>query len=102
MGMRQERCHVNEETKKKLFDHADELAKFGINLEQRESLHKNVGTVLGTVSLIITCADSFNPGVLHRLVVYLRDNVLVPDDEILKLRLNEAHFSLGCVQQVQK
>jgi len=88
MGMRQERCHVNEETKKKLFDHADELAKFGINLEQRDSLQKNEGAI-ATLGLIIACADSFHHGVLRQLVLYLRDNLVIPEDEILKLRLDE-------------
>jgi hypothetical protein len=89
MGLRTEGCYVTEETKKKLVDHSDDLSKFGIQLEQREVLEKDAGTRLAALALVITCADSLQHGVLRQLVLYLRDKVLLPEDEILRLRLGE-------------
>ncbi len=88
MGMREERCYVSEETKKKLLDHADQLSKFGLRLEQSSSLQKNVGAI-EAIGLVIACADSFRHGVLRDLVHFLRDKLLLPEEEILRLRLDE-------------
>jgi len=89
MGLRTEGCYVTEETKKKLLDHVDGLSRFGIELEQHEILQEDAGTCLGALALVIACADSLQPGVLRQLVLYLRDKLLLPEDEILKLRLGE-------------
>lgn len=89
IGLREEACCVSEETKKKLLDHADELFAFGIRLEQSENLQKNANTVLEVVGLVIACADSFNHGVLRKLVCYLRDKLFLTEEEILRLRLDE-------------
>jgi hypothetical protein len=89
IGLRDEKCYVNEETKKKLLEHADDLSKFGIKMEQRESLQKDAATKVAFAALIIACADSFHPGALSDLVLYLRDKLFLPEGEILRLRLDE-------------
>ena len=91
VGLRSEACYVNEETKNKLLDHADQLAKFGIKVEPYEPLHKGVGPadVIVVVGVVITFADSFHHGVLGDLFCYLRDDLLIPEEESLKLRLDE-------------
>jgi hypothetical protein len=58
-------------------------------MEQRESLQKDAATKVAFAALIIACADSFHHGVLAKLVVYLRDELFLPEDEILRLRLDE-------------
>jgi hypothetical protein len=72
MGLRDEGCYVREETKKKLLDHVDELSKFGIQIEQYESLQKSADTTIAAVALAIACADSLDHGVLRKLVHYLK------------------------------
>lgn len=89
MGMRTETCYVNNETKNKLLGHTRELAEFGIEIEQPESLQKNWGDAIAVAGVAIACADSLDHGVLHKLILYLRDTLLVPADEILRLRLDE-------------
>jgi hypothetical protein len=105
--LREERCYIKEETKKKLLDHADELAEFGIKLEESESLQKSADTGLAIAGLIIACADSFRDGVLGDLVCYLRDRLTIPEDDILKLRLDEpekimTYFAAKSAEQPKK
>lgn len=89
-GLRTEECYLTEESKAKLLDHANELPSFGIKLEQLERLHKfDAPTTLSAVALAIQVADSLYSGTLKRLVVYLRDELLLPEPEILRLRLDE-------------
>ena len=73
IGLREERCYITERTMKKLLDNADELARYGIKLEECESLQKRADTILAIAGLILVCADSFHDGVLGDLVCYLRD-----------------------------
>lgn len=88
-GLRAEECYVTEETKKKLLDHAAELSRFGIQLKQTKSLRKSADTAITVAALVIACADSLHHGVLRELVHYLRDELLLPEKEILALRLDE-------------
>ena len=43
MGLRSEGCYINEKTKEKLLAHAGELSKFGIKLEEHQTLRKAHG-----------------------------------------------------------
>jgi hypothetical protein len=86
IGLRQEQCYVSEETKKKLLDHADELSKFGINLEQSESVSKHWH--IGDIGTGLTIIEAIRPGTLGDLVLFLR-KLAVPEEEILRLRLGE-------------
>jgi len=91
VGLRTEECYVNDETKKKLISHADRLSQLGIRIEQVQTLRKaaDVGTAVGIIGLVIVLAESFHHGLLKELVAYLRDELLLPEKEILSLRLDE-------------
>ncbi len=90
MGLRSERCYITEETQKKLLDNAEELSHFGITLERVRPLQKDAGTVMAAVGLVLAAADSLRSenGSLRRLVILLRD-LAIPEQEILRLRLDE-------------
>ena len=88
MGDREEGCYVNEETKKKLLSHATELSKFGIEIEERQTLRKSLGETLAGISLVLQIAESIHPNSLRDLVLFLRE-LAIPKEEILRLRLNE-------------
>ena len=88
-GLRTEQCYVSDDTKTKLFAHADTLKSFGITLEEQHSLHKDAKTTMTAVGLGLTIArDLRQGGVLHDLILYLRE-LLISKDEILRLRLTE-------------
>lgn len=88
MGLRDEECYVGNETRKKLLAHETELSKFGIKLDQYERLRKNLGDVTGRVGLAVSVIEAIRPGTLRELVMFLR-RLAVPDDDILRLRLDE-------------
>ena len=88
MGLREERCYINEETKKTLLAHAKELSKLGIELEEAEPLQKGFSETLAGVSLVLQIIESVHPGSLRNLVLFLRE-LAIPDEEILRLRLDE-------------
>jgi hypothetical protein len=97
-GLRTEPCHITEDTKAKLLAHAEELKEFGVALEECETLGESVDAI-GVIALVLAVADSLDSGVLHKLVLYLR-NLEIPEDEILRLRLDEpenvlAHYRRG-------
>jgi hypothetical protein len=89
IGLRDEPCDVSEETENKLLEHAEELSKFGIKVEQHEGLRKDAATAIAIAALVIACGDSFDHGVLRKLVLYLKDGLGLPEEQILKLRLDE-------------
>jgi hypothetical protein len=84
---RKEQCHISEDTKAKLLANADRLNTFGVTLEQYKPLQKS-GEILATVALVLQIAESLKPGVLRELVLFLKE-LAIPDDEILRLRLDE-------------
>jgi hypothetical protein len=88
MGEREEGCYVSEETKKKLLNCADELSKFGIELEEHATLQKGFSETVTGVSLVLQIVESLRPGTLRDVVLFLRE-LAIPDDEILGLRLDE-------------
>jgi len=92
IGLRSEACYVMEKTKKKLLDHADELSEFGIEIEQHETLRKTVGETVLVVSLVLRTVEAIRPGTLRDLVLFLRE--FLPEDEILRLRLDEPELIL--------
>ncbi len=88
-GLRSEQCHITGDTKAKLMAHAEELKVFGVTFEEHETLGKHAD-YLGTIGLALAVAESLNSdsGLLRKLVVYLRD-IAIPEDEVLRLRLDE-------------
>jgi hypothetical protein len=90
MGLRSERCYITDETRKKLLDNANELSHFGISLEQVRPLQKDAGATIAIIGLVLAAADSLrsDTGSLRRLVILLRD-LAIPEEEILRLRLDE-------------
>jgi hypothetical protein len=86
-GVRAEQCYVTESTKAQLLAHASELQKYGVLVEQPEILGKRVDYV-GGIALALQVAESLQPGILRKLVCFLRD-LAIPQDEILRLRLAE-------------
>ncbi len=87
-GPRTERCYIAEDTKAKLLARAEELESLGVTLEESEILGKDAGTTLGAIGLVLQVAESLSPGILRRLIVYLRD-IAISEQEILRLRLDE-------------
>jgi hypothetical protein len=67
--------------------HAEELKTFGVTLEEHTILEKGVGG-LEAFGIALAVADSLTSGVLHKLILYLRD-IAIRDEEILRLRLDE-------------
>jgi hypothetical protein len=63
------------------------LKQFGVTLEEHETLGKSIDYVK-TVGLALAIANSLRPGILRDLVLFLRDKA-IPDEEILRLRLDE-------------
>jgi hypothetical protein len=88
-GLRDEQCHVSEETKTKLWRHADKLGEFGIKVERDQPLRKNTVDPVGAVALALAIAVALKPDVLRELIRYLKDTLLIPEQEILGLRLDE-------------
>jgi hypothetical protein len=88
VGLRSERCYVSEETKEKLLHHARDLSKFGVELEQSESLEKVSGQAFAVVALVLQIVESVRPATLRDLILFLR-KIALPEEEILRLRLDE-------------
>lgn len=89
LGPRRERCYISENTKAVLVAHSEELKEFGITLEEHEPLGKSADTVIGIAGLALAAAESLREGgTLHKLIVFLRDRA-IPEEEILRLRLDE-------------
>lgn len=86
-GLRDEECYVTEETKSKLWSHAQELSTFDVILKGQGVLKKHIDPI-GVISLALAVADSLDSGVLRKLVLFLR-KLEIPQDEILRLRLAE-------------
>lgn len=101
LGLRSERCWITEDTKAKLLAHPEELETFGVTLIKQPLLGKSsdslaaIGLALSIAQTVLAVAESFNPGVLRRLVLFLRNDLHIPDDEILRLRLDEPEKVLG-------
>lgn len=87
-ALRTEQCYVTQETKATLLAQAEELKAFGVTLEECELLRKDLGTTLGAVGLVLQISESLSPGVLRRLVLFLR-SIAIPENEIIRLRLDE-------------
>ena len=89
LGLRSERCYITEGTKATLLAHAQDIKAFGVTLEEHETLGKHADYV-GMIGLALAVAESLNSdaGLLRKLVQYLRD-IAIPEDEVLRLRLDE-------------
>jgi len=86
-SVRWEQCYINDDTKTNLLAHADELSTFGVTLQEQKSATKSVDK-MEAIGLVLSIAESLHPGALRDLVLFLRD-LLVPKEEILRLRLDE-------------
>ncbi len=86
-SVRTEQCYITEDSKTKLMEHAEELERFGVTLEERHTLGKGIGTV-EAIGLTLAVADSLDSGVLRKLVRYLR-SIAIPELDIIRLRLGE-------------
>lgn len=89
MGLRSEECYVSEDTRSKLLAHSEGLTRWGIALDEVQTVSKSADTKMAAAALVLSLADSLHHGVLHDLVRYLHDELLIPRDEILRLRLSE-------------
>jgi hypothetical protein len=98
MGTREEACYVNEETKRTLQEHASALSKFGIELAEVNTLQKDFSGALAGVGLVLQIVESVHPGSTRALVFFLRD-LAIPDEEILRLRLDEPEEVLTYCRQ---
>ncbi len=94
LGIRDERCYITEDTKAKLLAHSEDLKTFGVTLEEHEILGKHID-MIGAIGLALAVADSLDKGVLRKLILFLRNKVQIPDEEILRLRLDEPEQVLG-------
>ncbi|MGH9830899.1 MAG: hypothetical protein ACREDR_47440, partial [Blastocatellia bacterium] len=96
MGPRTEECYVSEDTKRKLLEHRDEMARFGIKIKQHERLQKHVDKIAAT-SLALQVAELVRPGTVRDVVHFLLD-LAVPKSEILTLRLDEPEQILSYIR----
>ena len=83
-----EHRHVNDDTKNKLLAHADELKKFGVTLEEQHPVGKSAEGTVAAMALGLHISDSLHHGVLHDLLLLLRDWA-IPEEQIIRLRLTE-------------
>jgi len=83
-----EQVHVDEKTKTKLLAHADELKKFGVSLEEQNPVGKSAEGTMAAIALGLHVSDSLHHGVLHDLLLRLRDWA-IPEEQIIRLRLTE-------------
>jgi hypothetical protein len=83
-----EQVHVDEETKTKLLAHADELKKFGVSLEEQHPVGKSAEGTMAAIALGLHVSDALHHGVLHDLLLRLRDWA-IPEEQIIRLRLTE-------------
>ena len=84
-----EQCYINDDTKSKLMAHAHELRTFGVTLEEPPPpLHKDAGTTMTAIGLVVSVSEALYPGGLRKLLLFLRD-IAIPEEEILRLRLDE-------------
>ncbi len=89
-GPRTERCYIAGDTQAKLLAHGNELKDFGLTLEEHDVLNKDAKTTIAAIGLVIQIARELQPGgMLRKLIVYLREELAIPRDEILRLRLTE-------------
>ena len=98
---RSEAVHVNADTKAKLLKHADDLEGFGVTvkqgfgatIERRGGLRKgDLGLITihkGDIALFLAVAESLHPHMLRDLVVFLWKRLHIPEEEIIRLRLEE-------------
>lgn len=91
-------CDITEETKAKLLEHAEELKVFGVTLGEPRT-HQKVVCGLGAFGIALAIADSLDSGVLHKLIVHLRD-IGIPKEQILRLRLDEPEQVSAVLEQV--
>jgi hypothetical protein len=98
-GVRAEQCWVTDDTKAKLLAHSEELAAHGIILERQELLGKSADYV-GMIALGFQVAESLEPGILRKVIAYLRD-IAIPQEEILRLRLAEPEEISDLVNEVE-
>jgi hypothetical protein len=87
-GPRWEQVHIDDETNAKLLAHADELERLGITLEEQQPLAKFSDHAIGVMSLVLAVAESLRPGTFRGIVLFLRD-LAIPEEQILRLRLDE-------------
>jgi hypothetical protein len=87
-GVRAEQCYINEDTKAKLLAHADDLKALGIKLEEYRPVQKSFGDKAAILGLAIQVAESLQPGILRKIILYLR-KIKIQREEILRLRLCE-------------
>jgi len=95
-AVRSERCHIDTETAAKLLGHADELKRFRVVVErqQEQAFEKGqIGLVWQDYAILISlsfqAAESLHPGILRDLVRYLRRRLRIPEEQIIRLRLDE-------------
>ena len=93
-----EQCHITEETKVKLLAHAKELKVFGVTIGEPRTHRKVVGG-LGAFGIALAITNSLDSGVLHKLIVYLRD-IGIPKEQIVRLRLDEPEQASAVLEQM--
>ena len=84
-----EQVYVNDETKKKLRGHAAELKNLGITVVEYQPLQKGAGTVMTAIGLGVTVVEAIRPGTLRQAVLFLHQKLRIPEQEIIRLRLDE-------------
>jgi hypothetical protein len=87
MGLRYEKCWVNRETITKLVAHRESLEKAGFKFSENESLGKSIHETLGDAANLMVIVQGLTWAV-PKLVRFLKA-IGIPDNEILRLRLDE-------------
>jgi hypothetical protein len=88
IGLRGQFCEVSKKTQQTLFDHSKELLKLGVETRRLEALQFRAPEVVITERIALEVDKLMRPDTLRALVGFLRD-LSVPEDEVLRLRLDE-------------
>lgn len=84
-----EQVYVTEETKKKLRAHAKDLKPFGVTVVEYQPLKKHAGTVMTAIGLGVAVTEAIRPGTLRQVVLFLHQKLRIPEQQIIRLRLDE-------------
>jgi hypothetical protein len=88
IGLRSEACYVSKETQQRLLEHSKKLLKLGVELRQHETLQFKAPEVVITERIALEVDEPMRTDTLRALVGLLRD-LSVPEEEVLRLRLDE-------------
>lgn len=99
-AVRSEQVHVEFATQAKLLASANELESFGVTVEKQQLFWKVMGAPRDRVGVGLNFDEPLDGDVLRELVLYLQ-YLAIPEEEILRLRLDEPEKILTLLSKEQ-